>query len=106
MGAEPNKPRLDPAELEDLAEDQEDAPLLQTSEYDTLDLAKSFAAPAAEQPPVPVSVQRDCNIVGPSDSKYKGYRTSLCDCCAEPGGARLCKHAPDIATTALRRLEL
>ena len=91
MGADPVKPG---SVSDEPGSDRSDAPLLPKGAlYDDAAAESS----AASQLPVPtVTVQRD-DSDSPLSKPVKGgelgegYHTSLCDCCAEPGGAMLCK---------------
>lgn len=69
--------------------DRSDAPLLPKGTEECQNLSDSA------QPPRPVvAVQRDsetANGMADRAAAGEGYQTSLCDCCAEPGGSTLCE---------------
>ena len=88
MGAGHLETAQDSAKLEDLSEDSDYVPLLPSP---GVVRNGPTATASAIQPPVAVSVQRDDDMLRTAAAKANGYRTDLCDCCAEPGGVRLCK---------------
>ena len=88
MGAGQPETAQESAKLEDLTEDSDYAPLLPSP---SVSKDGPTATGSAIRPPAVVSVQRDADMLKTGAAKANGYRTDLCDCCAEPGGLRLCK---------------
>lgn len=86
MGAEPFEST---AESNVAVSDESNAPLLpQSKQYQDSKPGYSVAT----QPPGPVvAAQRHSESASGKDATSEGYHTRLCDCCAEPGGAKLCK---------------
>lgn len=74
-------------ELPDPTQNAECKPLLHTRDNHNIEPED---ARSAMQPPTPVNVQRTQESTI-KDLKGKGYRTDLGDCCAEPGGLKLCE---------------